>query len=126
MSELKFRSGGKSYNIPLLQLRYAQGAGKKSLLVPFKGKPFYYPYPLNQFYSKVKLFGFVLAQKSYVVNHKAVMKTGYGHHHFAELDNGEEIYITKEAFEQLNVLLTLLRRSISPAPDKNSPWVSPN
>jgi len=124
--ELKFRSGGKPYSINILQLRYAQGLGKKSLLVPFKGKPLVYPYSLKRFLNKAKAFGFVHAQKSYVINHKAVIKTGYGHHHFALLDSDEEIYITKEAFEELNVLIDAARRTIIPPREGNTPWVSPN
>jgi hypothetical protein len=124
--ELKFRSKGKVYSIIILQLRYAQGLGKKSLLVPFKGKPVVYPYSLKRFLQKAKAFGFVDAQKSYVINHKAVDKLIHKHHHYAQLDTGEKIYITKKAYLQLNALITAWRRTITPPTHSKFPWVTPN
>jgi len=124
--ELKFKSGGKAYSIHILQVRYAQGAGKKCFLVPFNGKPILYPYSLKRFLHNAKAFGFVKAQKGYVVNHKAVLKTGHVHHHYAVLDTEQEIYITEKAFEELNALMIAARRTIIPPTSGNFPWVTPN
>lgn len=92
---------GRFWRLRIPQVRRARAAGRKCYLSLFSGEKVKCPLSLKEFYHRSKPFGFVHAQRCYVLNPDAVDDLYHKHHHFAILNDGEEIYITEAAYHLL-------------------------
>lgn len=111
---LEFFSEGKHYRISILQVRRARAAKRNCFLSLFSGEVIKCPFSLKEIYEKGKASGFILAQRCYVINPEAVIRLHYHQHHYAVLDNGEEVYVTEEAYNFLKKYQTVKLQSKRP------------
>ena len=98
---LEFWDDGKFYQIRILQVRRARGHGRNCYLSVFNVGTIHCPFSLKKIFELTKAFNFVDAQRCYVLNPEAVVRLFHHQHHYAVLDNGEEVYVTEEAYKIL-------------------------
>jgi len=116
---LQFYSKGKLQDIYLPTMRRVKAKKRGTYLLLPSGELLECPFSISYIWQIVQHFGFVKAQKSYLLNPKAVTNVFHKHHHYALLDDGRSIYITAQAYTILKIYLEKRENPKPILPPKN-------